>query len=742
VARDYLTDACSRWLARFLDPRDPSIWLIRELHTDLSVDVGNLDNHELAELWGRQVALCIMQAITAGVNENSLNNSDFAEAGDDQLALRGTHDIAASTSSDTVKYYRNQAVFVAHFVADLAGGRAWGKWYYRSFESVSSLSTSAAIRTVLTREPDQIDEILMHLAALKRLESVLRSLSEYDAQVISEEGVPTTGAVVSRISLIELAISVWAGTALELSSNRLATPHNALRLYAAMRGRSPALDSSGVGETIDHLLRFAEVLRAVAQPTRLVAHLVANELTEALQMLQDAAMIPSQESQAFLPQTMEQRSSNPAMISYLESLSYLQQVAPGDEALIRRVAATIGTSVALEKFDVVQNLGRSATTTTAAAAGATGAAIRSFTTLIGGLFLLMPSFLDLKLHELIETATYPAPPEGQVAAVLRYLLCLKCFGLLYKEWPDIARDPALLLFAGLEEAPSTEDLFDLGWSETGAMHDAFQQTVLERLARYRHLEGRHLYIELVEGTADDAILLVRDMKYDVWVYASYLPTGTNLSLAMLGILLHGLALLQKAVDMRPEYLVFGPGLENLSDLDEFENFYKGPIRRVWRGPILLPDAISHQAGMAGEDGDDAITLWTRGQALPQEVQATFVRYLKRIHPASKDLGYLSLSARQQTLSGNRDVDLAWSLIARALMRTFARRLMGFDQSSMPYLYQNFLAGTSTVHLQQDLVEVQLPCSPLHTILRMAGVHGQSYTLPWLDYTQVTLALSC
>ena len=76
------------------------------------------------------------------------------------------------------------------------------------------------------------------------------------------------------------------------------------------------------------------------------------------------------------------------------------------------------------------------------------------------------------------------------------------------------------------------------------------------------------------------------------------------------------------------------------------------------------------------------------------------------------------------------------------MRAFARRLMGFDQSSLEYLYHNFLAGTSTVHVQQDLVEVQLPCSPLHVIVRMAGVDGQSYALPWLNDMQVTLALTC
>ena len=52
VVRGYLVEVCSRWLARFLDPDDPAVWLIRELNIDLSADVGSLDNPELAEILG------------------------------------------------------------------------------------------------------------------------------------------------------------------------------------------------------------------------------------------------------------------------------------------------------------------------------------------------------------------------------------------------------------------------------------------------------------------------------------------------------------------------------------------------------------------------------------------------------------------------------------------------------------------------------------------------------------------
>ena len=136
-------------------------------------------------------------------------------------------------------------------------------------------------------------------------------------------------------------------------------------------------------------------------------------------------------------------------------------------------------------------------------------------------------------------------------------------------------------------------------------------------------------------------------------------------------------------------------------------------------------------------------LWTEiDHILPQEIYTLLVGCIKRLQPAARDLSYLTLCGQKSALIRNRDLDLSWSLIARAVLRAFARRLIGFDQSSGQYLYDNFLAGTSTIFMQQDLLEVSLPCSPLHIILRMAGVDGQTYRIPWLDNTQVTLTLAC
>jgi hypothetical protein len=52
------------------------------------------------------------------------------------------------------------------------------------------------------------------------------------------------------------------------------------------------------------------------------------------------------------------------------------------------------------------------------------------------------------------------------------------------------------------------------------------------------------------------------------------------------------------------------------------------------------------------------------------------------------------------------------LYARAVLRHFAGRLMGFEWSGGEHLWRNFLAGTGSVTVTDDGLDVRLPASPL------------------------------
>jgi hypothetical protein len=93
-----------------------------------------------------------------------------------------------------------------------------------------------------------------------------------------------------------------------------------------------------------------------------------------------------------------------------------------------------------------------------------------------------------------------------------------------------------------------------------------------------------------------------------------------------------------------------------------------------------------------------------------------------------DLAYLALPRSFQL---SRSLDLTLSVAARAVMRSFARRLPGFSGSHLPYLYGNFLDIHASVTDEADRRVVQLSQPPLDLILNMTGMVRQSYTLSWL-----------
>jgi hypothetical protein len=79
----------------------------------------------------------------------------------------------------------------------------------------------------------------------------------------------------------------------------------------------------------------------------------------------------------------------------------------------------------------------------------------------------------------------------------------------------------------------------------------------------------------------------------------------------------------------------------------------------------------------------------------------------------------------------------WSRIASAILRRFARGLPGFAHSTPEYLFRNFLAGTSSIRVAADRLDVQLPQSPLALVLRISGAY-RSCTLPWREGVDICL----
>jgi hypothetical protein len=360
LARHRLNACCERALSELLDPADKSVWVIDELNVDFLMDVSAAPPEELAEFWAAQIAQSLFKTFSAGPD--------------------GEHVIR----------YKNRAEYLARFLRDLAGGRAWGQWYYNQFETLRSLPTSAAMREALFREPDEAESTLLHLYQAGQFNSVASLLNALDQRLLlqlcsPEETTPTS-------TCFSAVLNAW----------RELGPRQALdlELYAQIRSSHPQLSPAEVHSSIVHLSVIARWIE-LSQFNTLVSALRAGDLDRAMKLL------PAQEQESLL---------------FLYSLSAAEP-------------AWIGTLSLLDKAD-------DSALTTRERPPLLNAGVGHFRSSLGGLFLLLPGLAENK--ELVRVF------GGQEDKMLRYLLLLACCGL-HRE--DVTDDPALLLAAGLDSAP-------------------------------------------------------------------------------------------------------------------------------------------------------------------------------------------------------------------------------------------------------------------------------------------------
>jgi len=663
LAREQLAGACRRVFEQALDPRDPSLWFIRRLSVGLTLDAGALDSGQVARAWGAQLCKSVLETFSRGADNES------------------------------VVYFPDRAAYLAQFVADLAEGRAWDKWYYE--DSLRSLPVGQAIAQALGREPEHLPATLRRLLANSQLEHVLDALGESGARMVYEtsfESYPSSS--LTEREAANAVLAAWpAAFALSPGSNP-ASSQAALRLLAATLNLAPALETGrDLRRTIDHLRAFAGLLSHVPDPEKLALNLAAGDLKGATEKAQAAGADPAR-----------------------DSLLFVERLAQNDLAWMRQLLETLGPGA----------------TAAVRPSGPTNPGHRSFVTSFGGIFLLLPSLLELGIEEVIAEAPYPGLPEPERRRALRLILLLKLLGA--DRAREAANDAALLLAAGLDKPVLPQALASFGELATEAMNQECLRGWAGLMFRKAYASGRYLSLEstVTDGTGQS--LLLRDLESDVWLWALDCQGPVEKTRTLLRGALEDLA---AVLEVSQGCMVIGPEASVFLDA-EGTSAIRRPI--AW----LKPGQKAGLKPIPLDSGGTHRTVWVEGSStlLPEDL-SRLSKILPTRRPQERDLQYLTLAGSQGARSAmlpNLGFDLAWSLSARAVLRSFARKLMGFDQSSLMYLRENFFSGTSSIHVQDSTISVELPACPLAVILNMAGVHGLTYSVPWLDSAQVTLSL--
>jgi hypothetical protein len=156
-------------------------------------------------------------------------------------------------------------------------------------------------------------------------------------------------------------------------------------------------------------------------------------------------------------------------------------------------------------------------------------------------------------------------------------------------------------------------------------------------------------------------------------------------------------------------------------------------RDEWLGAPGSAEGLSALIGDIGETvGSEPVLVEAADeQRMTQADRLAVARFFARRRPANVELGHYLVAGD----------DPSAALIARAAARGLAARLTGLAWSSAGHLRDNVLAGPATIRDVGRQIEVELAPRPLDIILRLAGIDGCSFGVPWLDGRTVNLRLA-
>jgi hypothetical protein len=642
---EHLAQACAHWLSFAVDPADPSVWRIRDLHLDFSLDPDFASSERIAKGWGEHLATRIHKILEYG-EEN-----------------------------DSVLHFPHRAGYLAQFILDLAAGRAWGKWYYEEFDSLRSLPVNRAISAAFVGEKGMVVDILRQIAALRRLEEVLPAIGEGDAGEIYEACFDPSGAQPSAGDE-----RVWTSRFLESWNDALLRPphgdcrfRDALRILARVGAQFPGVEQSEPARSaLFGLLELRCVLsqlRSSRVVDRILCGAANGDLSQCIELaLAEGAADP------------------------VRGLEFLARVSDGDTHWTQQAAAVL-LSDSLREATLLSQ-GR-----------LSDESIGSF---FAGAFLLGPSFVELGVGHLAAAAVCNSSDPETLAATLRHLVILKCLGR--SRVSEAAFDAGLRLFSGFHR-PSLFDELNTVPADSVRLN-VLQKDFLQALLGADQYDGRCLLLEVLplSGSPRRALIL-RDVLRDQWIVSSVLPENSPDILATCRLLIRSTL---EITDKRPEVLFL------LGDL---------PLSREEQ-ESLLPFA------------GNLINLHCDSTEQCGELAAIFgvspERFARLLQTSDDDLEYFTLHGLWPEMAFDPAWDLAFTLIARSCLKNFARRLMGFESSGPEHLYRNVLAGMGAIRSSSEKIEVRLPRCPLFIVLRLCGLHEQSFRVPWLQERDICL----
>jgi hypothetical protein len=206
--------------------------------------------------------------------------------------------VRARAEGERVLRFAGRSHFLAAFLQELVAGRAWQRWWFRSFEGVKVLPLSAAIRTAVLADPGSGLSALLSMPR-GALATVLAKLSDHDATQVLDAFASLGKSAVSPTGLVPMLAAVRR----ESTFATMAAPAAALTLYVAAVRLSE--DCGG-----PRLAELSKALRSLERLVRDRGFASTGDLQGADPALSGAlASLPSDLRQDLIAIATQQRSS-------------------------------------------------------------------------------------------------------------------------------------------------------------------------------------------------------------------------------------------------------------------------------------------------------------------------------------------------------------------------------------------------------------------------------------------------
>lgn len=403
----------------------------------------------------------------------------------------------------------------------------------------------------------------------------------------------------------------------------------------------------------------------------------------------------------------------------------------------------------------------------------------------GGLFVFLPAIIDWDLPGWIRGAGLPGSKMIPALSSILSMLSLKLTGKeRLSHVMDVWADPGFSLFAGLNALPKTTAISTYSYRVSRDMVASLLEGYLGSLTRSGMLPGESFNLDFhpIPHRGREAVLekhyisqrsrseravlafLVQDSGSRALCYANATVRKEEAKEEVLSFV----EFWRETRGEKPPHLVFDSRLTTYDILDRLDKMgilfvtlrQRGPammraisqlpvsawkkcqlkgVSRLYRHvrftesmvPLKHVGRKMRQIAVSGL-GHDETTLFITND-MDAKPQALIERYAHRMlieNSIAENIDFFHINTLSSAIAIQVDLDLMLSLIANALYRNLARRLVGFEFAQPKQIFRRFLSTPAEIRIADNEVRVRLRRRAHHPILIASGVLEDTPSIPW------------